>query len=305
MSSDPISASTLKPGLIRHGLTLLNRTESSSRPCWDVLCPRCHSTSSIRADVLAGTKPPTCKGCKELKKAEAQSSVVKRKDYTGQTLSDGRFVVQGEAGRDKHGYVLWDTACTACGHTRQLRKKDLPNDDSYCFKCSAKSPKRKPRAGTFGRFKDSFEVNSRAPVFLWWVTNVRPQESGYPEPWRADFEGFFWDCTKTLQDSPTLQILTGLETARLVKTNPNLPWSWENARIAPLRGRANPKMYGTHGLPPPTVTSDGLLIHHTAQWGEPLTHHYPLPDDQWVDPEPTRDLTPEQAQNLIENSDRF
>lgn len=304
---EKISASELHQNLLRGRYTLLNKVPGKSRPHWEVLCNACHSRVSFRADVLAGSDQPSCPSCRKAAASDAQAQALanSRKDYSGSLLSDNRFLVRGEAGRDKHGYVLWEVACTACNHVRNLRKKDLPNSGSYCRKCCAKSPSpRKPKPGAVGRFTDELDSIAKGPAFLWWVVNLRPDHS-FPEAWSSDFDEFFWECNRNLEQTPALMPHNGLETVRMVRVDPNLPWSWGNARIAPVRGRANPRNFGRFGPPPPEVTKDGLLIHHTAQWGEPLTHHYPLPDDQWVDPEPTRDLTPEQAQNLIENSDRF
>ena len=306
MSSENTPASQLQSGQTRHGLTLLQRTPGKSRPYWDAACPLCRKTVSIRADVLAGEHPLKCPGCRAQRRSQADVEAANstRKDYTGQTFSDGRFVVKAEAGRDKHGYVLWETVCTACGHTRELRKKDLPAWDSYCRRCSAKSPARKPRPGAIGRFRGDDDLNSQAPCYLWWVTNVRTNQE-FPDAFREHFDDFLWDCCKATNILPSIDRLTGLETARLVKVDPGLPWDWSNVRIAPVRGRADPKSFGSYGEPPPVKTKDGLFIHATQPWGSLQTYFHPLPDDQWVDPDSTKDLTLETLTHLIENSDRF
>lgn len=300
--TEAISAKDLQPGLVRHGLTLLRRAEGTKKPSWVVRCGTlAMHESEVRSDVLASAKPTNCPGCK-LQKSNSKAPTTKTgpqgpRFVPGQLLPGGKYLIQSEAPRDAQGNQYWVVSCTTCGHTRTTRPSRI-DPEMRCPSCKPPVHRRKPAAARTGRF-DAGGLLLYSDAYLWWLLNLRPVET-YPQAWRDDFDQYFAEALNGQPIHPHLDRTTGAEIVSLARVDPNLPWSSKNARIAPVRGRADPEAFVRTNVRTDTLTKDGLVIY---SWSPPGVKVY-LPDDQWVDPDPARDHPNQNFEELLRNSDK-
>ena len=302
-TTEATSAKDLQPGLVRHGLTLIRRAEGTKKPSWVVRCATlAMHESEVRSDVLASAKPTNCPGCKR-QKANSKAPTSKTgpqgpRFAPGQLLPGGKYLIQAEAPRDQQGNQYWVVSCTTCGHTRTTRPARI-DPEMRCPVCKPPTHRRKPAPNMVGRFHP-MELPFMSDPYLWWLLNLRPTPD-FPSDWRDDFDQFFQDICNCQAHTPHLDRATGLEVVSLTRIDPNLPWSAQNARIAPVRGRANPEDFAREGVLTSAPTKEGLMLH---SWSPPGVK-VPLPDGHWVDPDPARrDHPGKNFEELLKNSDK-
>lgn len=299
--TEAISAKQLQPGQVRHGLTLLRRAADTNKPSWVVRCSNTHfHEEAVRSDKLASATPPPCPGCKRAKAAEKAPTTRRGSQgpafTTGQLLPGGKYLIQAPAPRDQQGNQYWVVSCTTCGHERTTRPSRI-DPEMRCPVCKPPTHRRKPAPNRVGRFHP-MELPFMSGPYLWWLLVLRPNPE-FPSDWR-DFDRFFQDICNCQAHTPHLDRATGLEVVSLTRIDPNLPWSAQNARIAPVRGRANPEDFAREGVLTSAPTKDGLVLH---SWSPPGVK-VPLPNDQWVDPDPARDHPGKNFEELLKNSDK-